>query len=176
MVRYSLGGATIRIPQRWFATPYKGEPATVVFPTVFLSSLPLTSRCATRHPSPAFCTTHNWFPPDVRTPPAGVLVLWLNLQFPTDSLDVLPGQPTRIHHHAARVDSGAGTGLCPDGTASEIDAYVRIATTPYGPTHYLPGGRIDMRACLGPHASIADRAAVTAMLRSLHIRAGYWYH
>jgi hypothetical protein len=120
------------MPERWSVTPYKGEPATVVFPIVFLSSSRLRSRCATEHANPASCTTTNWFPPDARTPATGVIVLWTNV-------------------------------------------YVRIATKPYGPTHYLPGGRIDMTACLGPRASADDRSAVTAMLQSLHIRASYWY-
>jgi hypothetical protein len=174
--RYSLGGATIVMPKRWSVTPYKGEPATVVFPIVFLSSSTLVSRCARGHPSPASCTTRNWFPPDVQTPASGVLVLWLNVQFPTDSLDAVPGRQTHINQHVARVYAGPADGGCPEGAAREIDAYVRIATKPYGPSHLLPGGRIDMTACVGQHASADDRGAVTAMLHSLHIRTSHWYH
>lgn len=175
-VRYSLGGASITIPKRWSVTPYRGEPATVVFPIAFLSDSPLTGPCAAKHPHPALCTTQNWFPPGTRTPANGVLVLWINVQFPTaGALNVLPGRLVRINGHTARVDSGPANDSCPAGTARQIAALVRIPTHTYGPSHYLPGGRIDMVACLGANASHADSSAIRSMMRSLRIRPRYWY-
>ena len=37
--------------------------------------------------------------------------------------------------------------------------------------HGYPGERFDMTACLGPHVTHADRAAVYTMLHSLKIRS-----
>jgi hypothetical protein len=101
--------------------------------------------------------------------------LWLAVLNPAGSLAALPGRQTLINGHVAWVDWAAFDGGCPDGAAQELRAYVRIATKPYGPDHYLPGGHIDMTACLGANASPEDHAAVTTMLHSLRINTEFWY-
>lgn len=103
-------------------------------------------------------------------------MLWINVQFPTaGALHVLPGRSVRIKGHLARVDSGPANDSCPAGSARQVTAFVRIPTHTYGPSHYLPGGRIDMVACLGAHASRADSSAIRKMMHSLRIRPRYWY-
>lgn len=170
------GGASALIPRRWSVAPYNGIPAPVLSPVAFWSSSPLQSRCAAGKPDPTSCTTSNWFPPDVQTPSAGVVVLWLNAQFPTNSaFNALPGRLAHIDHHVARVSSGRATSACPKGATQEVQAFVQIATRRYGPAHLLPGGRIDMTACIGGRASADDRAAVTTMVHSLHIHTTFWY-
>jgi hypothetical protein len=162
----SLAGlATVQVPARWFATRYRGAPATVYFPLVFFSTQKLTGPCfASRAPSR--CTSQSWFPASSTTPTHGVLVLWSHAEFPTASSGIpnLPGRRVVIDHRAAKVSSGAATTSCPTGATTEIDAYVRARV------HGYPGERFDMTACLGAQVSPADRDAVQRMLRSLHIR------
>jgi hypothetical protein len=163
---HSLAGlATVEVPARWSAARYRGAPATVYFPLVFFSTRKLGGPCTARRP-PASCTSQNWFPPHWTTPNDGVLVLWSHAEFPTSGSGIpdLPGRRVVIDHRPARIQSGAATS-CPPGAATEIKAYVRAHA------HSYPGERFDMTACLGPHVSRADRAAVQRMLRSLHIRS-----
>jgi hypothetical protein len=100
-VAHSLHGATVKAPARWFAAPYRGMPATVVFPVVFLSTSRFTGVCSAGHANPAARTTPNWFPPDARTPADGVLVLWTHVEIPSDVLNTLDGRPVRINGHLA---------------------------------------------------------------------------
>jgi hypothetical protein len=174
--RYSIGGASILKPTRWVASPYRGMPATVVSPITFFSSAPFTRACANNDAAASKCTTPGWFPPDAHTPADGVLILWLAATFPSNvGWASLPGQNTRINGHRARVYSGPPIDFCPDGATTEVEANVLIATKPLGTTHQYPGSRLAMTACLGPHISPADRAAVMTMLHSLHIRTRYWF-
>jgi hypothetical protein len=151
-------------------------PATVVSPITFISTGPLTRVCETAEADPTKCTTPGWFPPDAHTPDDGVLVVWLLATFPTDvAWGALPGHGAWINQHRARVYSGPPIDSCPDGTGSEVEANVLIATKALAATHGHPGSRLAMTACLGPNASRAERDAVIAMLRSLHIRTGYYF-
>lgn len=174
--RFSLGDASILKPVSWIATPYRGMPATVISPLVFLSATPFTEECAGRNADSSRCTTADWFPPDAHTPADGALILWLAATFPTNvAWTALPGRNTRINGHRARVYSGAPINSCPDGTATEVEANILIATKPLGAAHLYPGSRLAMTACLGPNISATDRAAVTTMLHSLHIRTRAWF-
>ena len=174
--RFSLGDAYILKPVRWIATPYRGVPATVISPLVFLSADPFTEVCASPKADSSRCTTAGWFPPDAHTPADGVLILWLAATFPTNGAwTALPGRNTRINGHRARVYSGAPIDSCPDGTTTEVEANILIATKPLGTAHFYPGSRLAMTACLGPKITSTDRAAVTTMLHSLHIRTRAWF-
>lgn len=165
LVTYSLGEATIKAPARWIRTPYRGAPATVVFPEFFLSTSPL-SDCEKGYASRG-CTTQNWFPPNSVTPKAGLIVMWEQLEFPTDNLDTFDGDPAVIDGHEARIYVGAVTGRCPSGTDSEIDAAVRLKIVPKPRPRFISGESYDLVSCLGPRVSSDDRAAVLAMLHSL---------
>jgi hypothetical protein len=175
---YNLGGASIMKPICWTVSRYRGAIATVVAPIAFLSRAPFTRVCADANADADKCTTPGWFPPDTRTPAAGVLVLWLAATFPSNAgWHALPGQRTLIYHHRARVYSGPPIDACPDGTATEVEANVLIATHGYGPPKHrsYPGSRLAMTACLGPKVSSRDCTAVTTMLHSLHIKTHYWF-
>lgn len=168
---YSLGGATVRKPTRWLTTPYRGMPATFVSPIVFMSSTPVTDKCAGAGADPSLCTTSGWFPPDARTPTDGVLILWLETWFPSNlGWQSLPGRNTSINGYRARVYSGSPITSCPDGADHEISANVLVPTEPVsGHRATIRGDRYGMVACLGHDATAADRDAVTAMLNSLRI-------
>lgn len=167
LVSYSLGSATIKAPARWIRTPYRGAPAPVVLPEFFLNTFPLPD-CQTGYASRG-CTTQNWFPPRAVTPKSGLIVMWVDIQFPTDNLDTSHGDPTQIDGHVAQLYVGTATERCPSATGSEIDAAVR-KQPPEPRPRYISGERYDMIACLGPKMSADDKSAVLAMLDSLHFK------
>jgi hypothetical protein len=163
------------LPRRWFSAGYHGVPSTLASPIVFYSSSPLVTRCS--NPTEHVCTTSDWFPGDVTTPANGVLVSWVDDEMPTDTeWPGLPGRVTRIHHHIAKVSTGRSNGGCPAGAAHEVAAYVRIPTKPItvGKQREYSGSWLAMTACLGPHASPADRHAVSKMLHSVRIHPRHW--
>jgi hypothetical protein len=90
----------------------------VVSPITFVSSSPMITRCTRARA--ARCTTRTWFPPDVRAPADGALVLWLSTSYPSNAgWTALPGRPRRINHHAGRVYSGPAIGGCPVGASTD---------------------------------------------------------
>jgi hypothetical protein len=154
-------GVTVEAPAEWFETPFHGELGSVVFPLVFLGTKAFSGPCASG-PSQAACSANGWFPSDWTTPSNGVVVLWLETEFPDGDLSQLPGQPTVIDGRPAKVWSGKATSACPAGAATETDAYIP-------PDAKAPGVRVDMTACVGASASASDRADVQTMLESLRI-------
>jgi hypothetical protein len=152
------------VPPAWQQVRYYGEPATVVFPIVFLTDGNLNGRCVTGPPSSA-CTGRAWFAPGWKTPSNGVLLDWLNITIPMpatdrDFLSYVDAPTIMLAHRPAKIVDGP-VSSCPTGTADEIDAYVQRSRTGF------PGIRLDMRACLGAHAPPTTRQAVMRMLRSL---------
>jgi hypothetical protein len=163
LVTYSVGEATITAPARWIRTPFRGLPAPVVLPEFFLSTTALPA-CGDE------CASQDWFPPGATTPRTGVLVMWEDIEYPTDTLDAFPGDLTAIDGHEAHVYAGATTSRCPVGTASEFDAAVRVQVVPKPRPRFLSGERLDLIGCLGAGVSTADRTAVEAMLHSLRFK------
>jgi hypothetical protein len=154
---------TVQAPATWFALGYHGEPGTVVFPLVFLGTQGFSGPCASGPPRQA-CSDKGWYPDDWTAPKDGVLVLWLETQFPDGpALSHLPGRTTVFDGRPAKVWSGGSTAACVAGTASEIDAYV-ARDDPND-----SGDRLDMSACFGSDAPAQDRAEVQAMLATLKI-------
>jgi hypothetical protein len=162
---YALSeGVTFRAPARWHTTTYRGYPATIYFPSRYLSTDRFTGPCAHGNPKSS-CTGHHWFPDGWTTPVGGVMILWSEAESPWGpGLDTVPGRRTTIGGDRAMV-SGA-LSRCPRGAATEIDAYIAVGT------RSDPTERLDMTGCIGPAAAASDRRAVRRVLRSLRIRGG----
>jgi hypothetical protein len=158
-------GYAVRVPRRWVVAPFRGVPATVYFPMFFLASRPMPPECRPGPRTTASCQAPTWFPPRWHTPRDGLLIMWGEAEIPM--LRRIPsvfGRRTTIGGLPARSSAGPATDMCPPDTARERDAAVLVST------RRDPAGRFDMRACLGAVVDPADRAAVGAMLASLHHR------
>jgi hypothetical protein len=160
------GGADVLVPRAWQRVSYHGLPATVVFPIVFLTDGKLQGPCVTGRRNNPACTGQAWFARGWKTPSHGVLLDWLATSFPTPPSDkhflaYIHARKITLDHRPAKITKGP-VDSCPTGTATEIDAYIQRARSGY------PGARLDMQACLGPHAPSTTRRAVMRMLNSLH--------
>jgi hypothetical protein len=133
---------TIRIPPAWRVTPFLGQPATIDFPLMHISTFALGGPCGSLVRSiqtRSGCFDHTW-----SVPPDGVLLAWSDVQIPGPTeYQVQQGRPISIGRYRGklRVDS--------DAQGTQIEAVVRV-----------PGGHgefIRMTDQVGP---AAPRAAV----------------
>ena len=173
--RISLSGkTTIRKPAGWFTARYHGLPGTLGSPLLLMSSASANIRCDSHEIQK--CSSTTWFPPGVRTPTDGVLVIWMFTVpqgAPGARWSALPGTATTIHGHPAKIHFTAIDTTCPAGVAREFQATVQIRTRPIS-SRLDTGQHFVMTACFGAHAASADVAATRAMLRSLHIDPTGW--
>jgi hypothetical protein len=155
---------TMRIPRRWDATWFNGAPAPIFFPLVDLSEERLDGACpsgptgpASSRPDTTTCFNGSW-----PVPADGLIVRWgLDEQPLTHPFEFVPGRPVVIDHRPARRYSGPPNWCTNAGTSSEIDAAILVAR--HG------DATLRMIACLGPHVSTADRAAIGTMLASVRV-------
>jgi hypothetical protein len=140
------GPLTIRVPPAWLVTPFLGEPATVDFPLVHISTFKLAGPCGSlvrAIQKTTDCFGHYW-----SVPPDGVLLAWSDVQIPGPTeYHVQPGRPMSIGRYRGKLNVDS------DAQGTQIDAAVRV-----------PGGHgefIQMTDQVGP---ATPRATVTDTL------------
>ena len=164
---HSLRGlATVQVPARWYSTPYRGiAPATVYFPLTFFSTRRFSGPCFDR-PPPSACASPSWFP---------------NGCHHACRRCARAVEPRRVPGNVGSGSEARAWAARRDRPSPRESAFRRRGLVPIrcrdrgrclrsGVWAY-PGERFDMTACLGPHVTRADRAAVYTMLRSLQIRS-----
>ena len=96
-------------PRRWRSYRYL-ETSSFTYLLTFLSTDRLHAPCTvTRNGS---VTRASCGAPLSRLSPGGVLITWMAEAMPGRTLAIVPGRPTRIGGHPARVLAGVATGSC----------------------------------------------------------------
>jgi hypothetical protein len=152
---WSSSNLTLRYPAQWHVTPFLGQPATVAFPLLHLSSAPLTGPCASSQASVqgrAGCFGATW-----PVAAGGILIGWTKTELPGQPpLKLAHGRHVTIDDRPAKVDSFM------DGSGWEVTA--TIAADPQADDDAML-----MSAQVGPRASQATLDDVFTMLATAAI-------
>jgi hypothetical protein len=149
-------GLVVSYPRQWHLTPFLGQPATVAFPLIHLSTAPLTGACASPHravQSRAGCFDATW-----PVAAAGVLVGWTKTEFP--SLSVYQ------HAHGSRMAIDGRHAKLSDVVSADGTRTI-IATIAVAPTR--GDDVMVMTAQIGGQAPLQDVQDIYQMLESVII-------